>query len=157
MGDRVLSKLPHALKGKSPYSEPKKVTRVIGFYTFLLDDGQVWNARKLRPFRTKPPAGAINVEPEREHFPQPPVQPHPQHPQRTSMRANKGAPPMRYGKWMTHRLEGDDDMSAHSMADIQEIEYRRWEFPIPPFSPVIILLFYSKDVFNPESQDLNTS
>ena len=50
----MLSKLPHVPKGQSPYSRPKTITEVIGYYTFRLDDGQVWNARKLRPFRTRP-------------------------------------------------------------------------------------------------------
>ena len=53
-GNMVLVRLPHVPKGRSPYSAPLKVEKVLGNRTFLLSDGQVWNSRNLKPFRTKP-------------------------------------------------------------------------------------------------------
>ena len=105
IGDRVLSKLPHVPKGQSPYSRPKTITEVVGYYTFRLDDGQVWNARKLRPFRTRPTQTSTlpdtsTGQPGR-HLPQAPPT------LRTSTRTTKGAVPQRYGQWVVHRLRGD--------------------------------------------------
>ncbi|MCP3667341.1 MAG: hypothetical protein GY696_33425 [Gammaproteobacteria bacterium] len=60
-GDLVLSKLPHMPKGRSPYLEPKTVRNVLGFYMFLLSDGYVWNARKLKPFIRETP-DAMDVD-----------------------------------------------------------------------------------------------
>ena len=54
-GDRVLTKLPHTPKGKSPWSDPKTVEEVLGTYSFRLSDGRVWNARKMKPFRVQSP------------------------------------------------------------------------------------------------------
>ncbi|MCP3663652.1 MAG: hypothetical protein GY696_14375 [Gammaproteobacteria bacterium] len=50
-GDLVGTKIPHVPKGRPPYSEPKKVEKVLGYYSFLLSDGKVWNARNLKPYR----------------------------------------------------------------------------------------------------------
>lgn len=44
----VRIKLPHALKGQSPYSEPREVKKVLGFWAYQLSDGKVWNARRLK-------------------------------------------------------------------------------------------------------------
>ncbi len=52
-GDRVLTKLPHVAKGRSPYSEPKTVQKILGYFTFLLSNGYVWHVRKLKPYRTE--------------------------------------------------------------------------------------------------------
>ncbi len=49
VGDWVLTKLPHAPKGKSPFSEPKQVTEVLGYWS----DQQKLNAQKPKPFRRK--------------------------------------------------------------------------------------------------------
>ncbi|MCP3661163.1 MAG: hypothetical protein GY696_01500, partial [Gammaproteobacteria bacterium] len=38
-GDKVIVKLPQVRKGMPPYSKPMVVKEVIGFYTFILDDG----------------------------------------------------------------------------------------------------------------------
>lgn len=53
VGDWVRSKLPHAKKGESVYSCPKRITKQVGKYTFRLDDGNSWNARKLVKFKGK--------------------------------------------------------------------------------------------------------
>ena len=50
MGDLVLAKRPHVLKGQSPYSKPLRVEQVLGQWTYRLSDGQVWNARRLRRY-----------------------------------------------------------------------------------------------------------
>ena len=47
-GELVRIKLPHVLKGQSPYSEPREVTKVLGYWTYELSDGKVWNARRLK-------------------------------------------------------------------------------------------------------------
>ena len=47
-GDRVRVKLPHVLKGQSPYSEPREVRKVLGFWTYKLSDGKTWNTRRLK-------------------------------------------------------------------------------------------------------------
>ena len=81
LGDMVRTKLPHASKGCSPFSEPRQVTRVCGNYTYELSDGQIWNARKLVRVRPLPPA-TISIEGE--------IKP------RRSQRTNRGVPPARY-------------------------------------------------------------
>ena len=54
-------KLPHVLKGQSPYSEPREVKKVLGFWTYELSDGKTWNARRLK--RHYPPSDEdIDVE-----------------------------------------------------------------------------------------------
>ena len=53
-GDKVRVKLPHVLKGQSPYSEPREVKKVLGFWTYELSDGKTWNARRLK--RHHPPS-----------------------------------------------------------------------------------------------------
>ncbi|GFS08946.1 hypothetical protein ElyMa_004770800 [Elysia marginata] len=47
VGNKVLARLPHVLKGQSPWSKPLSVIAVLGNWTYRLSDGQVWNARKL--------------------------------------------------------------------------------------------------------------
>ncbi len=43
-GDEVIVRLPQVRKGMPPYSKPIAVKDVIGFYTFILDDGKKHNA-----------------------------------------------------------------------------------------------------------------
>ena len=49
VGQYVRVKLPPSKwsKGRSTYSAPKMVIERIGKYTYQLDDGQTWNARKM--------------------------------------------------------------------------------------------------------------
>ncbi len=47
----MLSKLPQVPEDRSPLSETKKVIRGLGHYYSLLSDRQVWNSRKLKPYR----------------------------------------------------------------------------------------------------------
>jgi hypothetical protein len=85
-GEKVLTKLPHVPKGASPWSQPKTVDRVLGAYTFLLSDGQVWNARKMKPWTrwTAPQEdGTYMDEPAPRTL-------------RRSQRATKGQPPKRF-------------------------------------------------------------
>ncbi len=51
VGDMVMTRLPHSRKGTSPFSAPKRVTEVLGYFTFRLEDGQKWNARRLKLLR----------------------------------------------------------------------------------------------------------
>ena len=109
-GDSVLVKRPFTPKGMSPFQGPRTVKEVLSYYSFLLDDGQVWNARKLKPFRVRQPAPVI--------FPDATVQqPHPnpqqlrqppQQPRRQSTRPTRGAPPTRFGHHVVHVLRGDE-------------------------------------------------
>ena len=107
-GDKVLSKLPHVPKGHSPYSAPKTVIDVLGYYSFRLSDGYVWNARKLKPFRLSR-SGATQDHPIPPQHPEPgdgdprrrQPAPAPQQPAiapgpRRSSRCNKGQKPLRY-------------------------------------------------------------
>ena len=80
-GDFVRTKLPHVPKGTSPFSAPRQVTRVLGNFTYELDDGQVWNARKLVRIRAPPPPG-ITIDLEETA-------------RRRSSRTNFGVPPER--------------------------------------------------------------
>lgn len=90
-GEKVLSRLPWVPKGKSPWSTPKTVIRVLGSRTFLLSDNQVWNGRNLKPWRTPQD---INRDKDWDEDAQPANRN--QDPRR-SLRANKGIPPKRYG------------------------------------------------------------
>ena len=85
VGDKVLSKLPHTRKGISPFSDPKTVTEVLGFWTFRLSDGQKWNARKLKPYRQREDTGYL-LEAGGQESP------------RRSARKTAGIPPQRYGR-----------------------------------------------------------
>ncbi len=81
--DVVRVKLPHILKGQSPYSKPLSVTEVLGNWTYRLSDGQKYNARRMRRFI--PPA-VLEVE-------TPMIQPEPEILPRRSTRRNFGFPP----------------------------------------------------------------
>ena len=89
-------KLPHVPKGKSPFSEPKTIIDVLGFYTYLLDDGQVWNARKMKPFQ-KRNQQTVEIAPTEAHPPRRPQVPL----VRRSQRPTRGLPPARYGGVVT--------------------------------------------------------
>lgn len=93
LGQKVRHRLPHVPKGTTPWSKVYTITEVLGFFTYRLSSGSVWNARKLRhvydqqtemtcPLGSDPPA----VLP----VPQPAIQP------RRSQRRNFGVPPRRY-------------------------------------------------------------
>ncbi len=92
VGEKVLIKLPHARKGLSPYSKPHMVTEVLGYWTFILDDGKKWNARRLKPF---------NAEGEPHWMLQPGEALPQQVPVRRSTRNQ--APPKRYSPPPPHR------------------------------------------------------
>ncbi|MCP3662496.1 MAG: hypothetical protein GY696_08385 [Gammaproteobacteria bacterium] len=98
-GEKVLTKKPHAAIGSSPYSEPKTVERVLGRYTFLLSDGRVWNARKLKPYRSEgtQPLRPFYMDPseEQQRRKAQPV-PVPRSPLRCSTRITFGKPPARF-------------------------------------------------------------
>ncbi len=51
VGDKLLAKTPWTPKGLSPWKGPFTVKQVLGSFTFLLSDGQVWNASKLKRYR----------------------------------------------------------------------------------------------------------
>ena len=96
VGDLVLYRLPHVLKGLPPYGGPLRVTEIISYFRFRLEDGQVYHARRLKPYRPspiqyydfppsdEPPAGPLAV-----HLGNPLLP-------RRSSRWNKGQPPDRY-------------------------------------------------------------
>ncbi len=48
VGDVVLVKVPRVPKGNPPWKGPFKVERILGSFTFGLEDGQVWNAAKMK-------------------------------------------------------------------------------------------------------------
>ena len=54
VGDRVLTKKPWVPKGQSQWRGPRVVKRVKGTYTFLLDDGTVWNSQNLKRYQVEP-------------------------------------------------------------------------------------------------------
>ena len=95
VGDQVLIKLPQVHKGLPPFSGPLEVQEVLSFFTFRLNNGKVYNARRLKLYRKR------NIEhnwiPEEE-------QPKPMEPEqqlappevRRSSRATRGVPPARY-------------------------------------------------------------
>ena len=102
IGDQVLVRLPHVLKGLSPFSGPVEVKEVLSYFKFRLADNKVYNAPRLKLFKKKtvptydsmedddernPPRAS--TEPEGEHLPR--ALP------RRSSRKNKGVPPQRYG------------------------------------------------------------
>ena len=94
IGDRVLSRLPHVPKGKSPYSAPKTVKEIHGYYTFLLSDGKIWNAHKLKPYRVQTqPTISIDIGQGNS--------------KRSSSQMNKGVPPQRYQGGAVRKLRGD--------------------------------------------------
>ena len=68
-GGLVRVKLPRVLKGHSPHSEPRQVTKALGYWTCELSDGKVWNARRLkrhvRPEAEDEDVGASNEIPPR--------------------------------------------------------------------------------------------
>ena len=55
VNDEVRVRFPQVPKGCSPFSTPRRVIEVLGNYTYKLNDGQVWNARKLVRHRKPPP------------------------------------------------------------------------------------------------------
>ena len=52
-GQWVTTKLPSAevQKGCNPRSAPQRILEALGNYTYKLDSGQIWNARKLMRYR----------------------------------------------------------------------------------------------------------
>ncbi len=88
VGDLVVSRRPQYPKGASPYPEPKKVTEVVGYWTFRLDDSQLWNYRKLKKFYAQPGPQPF-LEAAANDPPRPPQV-------RRSTRATKGRPPPRF-------------------------------------------------------------
>ncbi|MCP4342595.1 MAG: DDE-type integrase/transposase/recombinase, partial [Desulfobulbaceae bacterium] len=56
IGQQVMTKRPQAqvLKGQTPWSAPKRIQKIVGQWTYQLEDGSVWNARKLRKFNPGP-------------------------------------------------------------------------------------------------------
>ena len=94
VGDTVLTRRPQVLKGQSPWSEPLKVTVVLGNYTYRLSDGQTWNARKLRRF-LEPDLIWENAASAPAVHHAPPLAPTEAN-QRRSERSNRGVPPLWY-------------------------------------------------------------
>ena len=93
VNDVVRVRLSQVPKGCSPFSKPLWATKVLGKYTHTLDDGQVWNARKLVRYRD-PTQQYVLVERERNEA-VPPAQPPRQAPRRSSRRTRRW-PPLRY-------------------------------------------------------------
>ena len=58
----VRVRLPHIPKGSTPFLEQRRITAVLGHYTYRLNDGQVWNARKLVRVRQAPRAAEVGGE-----------------------------------------------------------------------------------------------
>ncbi len=90
----VLQK-PQVLKGHSPYSSPLVIREVLGNWTYLLSDGKVWNARRIKRYY-EPGLQWATVETwteprQVEHRPIAPLQPF-----RRSERTMKGVPLARY-------------------------------------------------------------
>ncbi|MCP4339056.1 MAG: transposase family protein [Desulfobulbaceae bacterium] len=56
VGDIVTTKRPPAEihKGQSSRSQPLRIQKVVGRWTYQLEDGSIWNARKLKRFRPVP-------------------------------------------------------------------------------------------------------
>ncbi len=91
VGDRVLTRLPQVLKGHSPWSQPKVVVSVQGNYTYRLDDGQTWNARKMRRYYTPEPCLLESTVPDPAESDAPSTPP-----LRRSARPTKGRRPPKY-------------------------------------------------------------
>ena len=107
VGDQVLVRRPQVLKGQPPFMGPLEVKEVISYFKFLLSDGKVYNARRLKLFRRRtvqtqsldevslhghnnqaePANGNQEASSDAETSPPQP---------RRSERANKGVPPQRY-------------------------------------------------------------
>ncbi len=83
-GDKVIVKLPQVRKGMPPYSKPMVVKEVIGFYTFILDDGKKHNARRLKRWIMEQPT-PIDGGPQLQT-----------RPRRVSTRTTKGQAPQRF-------------------------------------------------------------
>ena len=83
LNDMVCVRLPHVPKGFSPFLEPRRVTAVLGHYTYRLTDGQIWNARRLVRVRQKPPPIFVERGEEASALPL-----------RQSTRATRGRPPI---------------------------------------------------------------
>ncbi len=49
-GQKVLVWKPQVLKGHSLFLKPLSVQQVLGNWTYLLTDGKIWNARKLKHY-----------------------------------------------------------------------------------------------------------
>ena len=93
VNDVVLICLSQVPKGCSPFSKTLRVTKVLGNHTYTLDDGQVWNARKVIRYRD-PTQQYMLVERGRNEA-VPPAHPPRQAPCRSSRRT-RGWPPLRY-------------------------------------------------------------
>jgi len=91
VNDLVRVRLPHVPKGVSPFSDPRRVTAVLGNYTYRLSDGQTWNARSLVRVRQEPGSIVMEGEPGRR-----PHQDTMRHHRRRSFRKTRGLPPIRY-------------------------------------------------------------
>lgn len=89
VGELVRIRLPHVPKGRSPYTSPFRIDKIVGNFTYQLDNGKIWTARNLVPFRRPPPA-AIEVQSGELRANQPP---------RRSGRHNKGVP---LDRWIEH-------------------------------------------------------
>ncbi len=90
-GDLVLSKSPWSPKGTSPWKGPKKVIKVLGAYSFLLDDKQIWHANQLKKWVRDSLAPEQWIE--QDSALQPQAAPTPL---RRSTRSTRGIPPQRY-------------------------------------------------------------
>ncbi len=50
--EKVIVGLPHVRKKRMPpYSKPMTIIEVLGYYTYILDDGQKHNARRMKPWK----------------------------------------------------------------------------------------------------------
>ena len=96
--DLVRVRLPHVPKGSTPFSKPRRVTAVLGHYTYRLDDGQAWNARRLVRVHRAPRAIEVGGEEEpRGHGRGRGRERHVQRLPRRSERPTRGKLPIRYG------------------------------------------------------------
>jgi transposase InsO family protein len=84
--DMVRTRLPHVPKGRTPFSQPLRVTQVLGNFTYRLENGLVWNARKLVRYSA----------PQDDYIQLDTTQPIARQNLRRSTRANFGAPPTRF-------------------------------------------------------------
>lgn len=84
VNDMVRVRIPHVPKGLSPFSEPRRIVSVCGNYTYLLSDGQRWNARRLVRHREEPRSIVVERDDEVKNRP------------RRSSRKSRGLPPIRY-------------------------------------------------------------